>query len=460
MYYYYDRYPPSEVPKIVVEPPGPKAREVIEKDNKYIMQSFVRWYPLVAKSGYGPVIEDVDGNLFIDMNAGLAVMGLGHNHPRIVEAIKRQAGKLLHYSLTDFYYEEAPTYLEELSKVVPIEGNKKFYFGNSGAEAIEASLKIVKGIKEGRRPYIIAFIGAFHGRTTGAMSLTASKPIQRKSFQPLLPAIIHVPYPYPYRCPFNVPPEECGDAVIGFMEEWVFRRLVDPSEVSAVFAEPIQGEGGYIVPPEDFFPKLKRLLESNNILLVDDEVQAGMGRTGHWFAIENWSVKPDLITMAKAIASGLPLGVVAGREEIMQLPPGSHASTFGGNPLSLAVAKEVLRVIKEEKLLENARRVGELMMRRAKEWMNNYEIVGDVRGKGLMIGVELVKDRRTKEYAKKELAKVLNDCYKKGVAVIGAGFSTIRFSPPLVISEELAMKAMDVVEDSIKEVNKVVTNGT
>ncbi len=460
MYYYYDRYPPSKVPRIVVEPPGPKAREVIDKDNKFIMQSFVRWYPLVAKSGYGPVIEDVDGNLFIDMNAGLAVMGLGHNHPKIVEAIGRQAGKLLHYSLTDFYYEEAPAYLEELSKVVPIEGSKKFYFGNSGAEAIEASLKIAKGINEGKRPYIIAFLGAFHGRTTGAMSLTASKPIQRKGFQPLLPAIVHVPYPYPYRCPFNVPAEECGDAVIGFMEEWVFRRLVDPSEVSAVFAEPIQGEGGYVVPPDDFFPKLKKLLESNGIFFVDDEVQAGMGRTGHWFAIENWGVKPDLITMAKAVASGLPLGVVAGREEIMQLPPGSHASTFGGNPLSLAVAKEVLKVIREEKLLENARRVGELMIKRAKEWMDNYEIVGDVRGKGLMIGVELVRDRRTKEYAKKELAKVLNDCYKKGVAVIGAGFSTIRFSPPLVISEELAMKAMDVVEDSIKEVNKVVAHGT
>ena len=460
MYYYYDKYPSNKVPRIVVEPPGPRAREIIERDSKFLMQSFVRWYPLVARTGYGPIIEDVDGNLFIDMNAGLGVMNVGHNHPRVVSAIRKQAGKLLHYSLTDFYYEEAPAYLEELSEVVPIMGRKKFYFGNSGAEAIEAALKISKGINEGKRPYIISFIGGFHGRTTGAMSITASKPIQRKGFQPLLPAIIHVPYPYPYRCPFHVQPEECGEAVIGFMEEWIFRRLVDPAEVSAVFIEPIQGEGGYIVPPEDFLPKLSRLLESNGILLVDDEIQSGMGRTGYWFAIDNWGVKPDLITMAKAVASGMPLGVVAGREEVMRLPPGSHASTFGGNPVSLVVAQEVIKIIRDERLLENARKVGNMMLRRAEEWMDMYDIVGDVRGKGLMIGVELVRDRRTKKYAGKELAKVLNSCYKRGVAVIGAGFSTIRFSPPLVISEELAMKAMDIVESSIKEVNRVIVSGS
>ncbi|MCD6324456.1 MAG: acetyl ornithine aminotransferase family protein [Desulfurococcales archaeon] len=452
--FYYEKYPPDSVPKIVVEPPGPKAREVIERDHSLLMQSFVRWYPLVAKTGLGPIIEDVDGNLFIDMNAGIAVMGVGHGHPKVVEAIKRQADKLLHYSLTDFYYEEAPEYLEELSKVVPISGGVKFFLGNSGAEANEAAMKIAKGVNEGRRPYVISFIGAFHGRTTGAMSLTASKPVQRKGFQPLLPAVIHVPYPYPYRCPFNVPPEECGDAAIGFLEEWIFKRVVDPTEVAAVFVEPIQGEGGYVVPPDDFFPKLKKLLSSNGILLVDDEVQAGMGRTGKWFAIEHWGVEPDLVTMAKAVASGIPLGVVAGRKEVMDLPPGSHASTFGGNPVALAAGEAVLQVVREERLLENAAKVGEAIMRRAKEWMDTYELVGDVRGKGLMIGVELVKDRRTKEYAKKELAEILMKSYKRGVAVIGAGFSAIRFAPPLVITEELAMKAMDVIEDAIKEVSK------
>lgn len=460
LFYYYDKYPPDSVPKIVVEPPGPKAREIMERDHSLLMQSFVRWYPLVAKTGYGAVVEDVDGNLYIDMNAGIAVMNVGHSHPRVVETIERQARKLLHYSLTDFYYEEAAEYSEELTKVVPISGNKKLFFGNSGAEANEAALKVAKGAGEGKRPYIISFIGSFHGRTTGAMSITASKPIHRKGFQPLLPAIIHVPYPYPYRCAFNVEPEECGDAVIGFMEEWIFKRVVDPTEVAAVFIEPIQGEGGYVVPPDDFFPKLRKLTRENGILLVDDEVQAGMGRTGKWFAIEHWNVEPDLITMAKAVASGLPLGVVVGREEVMGLPPGSHASTFGGNPVSLAVGTEVIRIIRDEKLLDNAARVGEALMKRAKEWMDKYEIIGDVRGKGLMIGVELVKDRRTKEYAKKELAKILNKAYKRGVAVIGAGFSTIRFSPPLVISEELAMKAMDIIEDLIKEVNRDVAGGS
>ncbi len=445
------------MPKIVVEPPGPKARELLERDSRLLMQSFVRWYPLVAKRAYGVVIEDVDGNLFLDMNAGLAVMSVGHGHPRVVNAIKRQAEKLLHYSLTDFYYEEAVTYAEKLSEIVPIEGGKKFFFANSGAETIEASIKISRGRAEGKRPYVIAFIGAFHGRTTGAMALTASKPVQRKGFQPLISGVIHVPYPYPYRCPFNVDPEKCGDAVIGFLEEWVFRRMVDPNEVAAVFVEPIQGEGGYVVPPDDFFPKLRKLTSQYDILLVDDEVQAGMGRTGKWFAIEHWGVKPDIITMAKAVASGIPLGVVAGRKDIMNLPAGSHASTFGGNPVALAAANEVIDVIREEKLLENAARVGESLIKRAMEWKEQYEIVGDVRGKGLMIGIELVRNRKTKEYASKELTKVINTCFKHGVAVIGAGFSTIRLSPPLVISEELAQKGMDVIEDVLKEVNKEIS---
>ncbi len=444
----------------MVEPPGPKARELLERDRSLLMQSFVRWYPLVARRAYGVVIEDVDGNLFLDMNAGLAVMSVGHSHPRVVNAIKKQAEKLLHYSLTDFYYEEAVEYSEELAKIVPIKGGrKKFFFANSGAETIEASIKISRGRAEGRRPYIIAFIGAFHGRTTGAMALTASKPIQRKGFQPLISGVIHVPYPYPYRCPFNVDPDKCGDAVIGFLEEWVFRRMVDPSEVAAVFVEPIQGEGGYIVPPDDFFPKLRKLTEEYDILLVDDEVQAGMGRTGKWFAIEHWGVEPDIITIAKAVASGLPLGVVAGREDIMTLPAGSHASTFGGNPVSLAVAKEVINIMRDEKLLENASKVGESLLKRAREWLDQYEIVGDVRGKGLMIGIELVRNRRTKEYAKKEVAAIINRCFKRGVTVIGAGFSTIRLSPPLVISEELAHKAMDILEEELKKVDKEVRKG-
>ncbi|MCC6033386.1 MAG: acetyl ornithine aminotransferase family protein [Desulfurococcaceae archaeon] len=452
VFYYYDRYDPKNIPKIVVEPPGPKSREIIERDHELLMQSFVRWYPLVAKSGYGVVIEDFDGNLFVDLNSGIAVMNVGHSHPRIVKVVEEQVRKLIHYSLTDFYYEEVVEYSESLSKILPIPGKKKFFFGNSGAEAIEAAMKISKGVAGGKRPYIMAFIGSFHGRTHGAMSLTASKPAQRKGFQPLLPGIIHVPYPYPYRCPFHADPEECGDAVIGFIEEWIFRRMVDPSEISAVFIEPIQGEGGYVVPPDDFLPKLRKLTRENGILLVADEVQSGFGRTGKWFAVENWGVDPDLITMAKAVASGIPLGVVGGREEVMNLPPGSHASTFGGNPVALKAGTEVIRIIKDEKLLENAEKVGNYVMKRAREWMDSYEIVGDVRGKGLMIGIELVRNRKTKEYARKELESFLIKCFKRGVAVIGAGFSAIRIAPPLVISQEIMERSMDIMEEVLKEV--------
>ncbi|MEM0014738.1 MAG: acetyl ornithine aminotransferase family protein [Zestosphaera sp.] len=452
LFYYYDRYEPKGLPKIVVEPPGPKSREVIERDHDLLMQSFVRWYPLVARSAYGVVIEDFDGNLFVDLNSGIAVMNVGHSHPRVVRAVEEQVRKLIHYSLTDFYYEEVVEYAEGLSEVLPIAGRKKFFFGNSGAEAIEAAMKISKGSAEGRRPYIMAFIGAFHGRTHGAMSLTASKPAQRKGFQPLLPGVIHVPYPYPYRCPFHVDPEECGDAVVGFIEEWVFRRMVDPTEVAAVFVEPIQGEGGYVVPPDDFLPKLRKLTRENGIKLVADEVQSGFGRSGKWFTVEHWGVEPDLIAMAKAVASGLPLGVVAGREEVMRLPPGSHASTFGGNPVALKAGTEVLKIIKEERLLDNVERVGGYVMKRAREWMDRYEIVGDVRGKGLMIGIELVRDRRTKEYARKELESFLSKCFKRGVAVIGAGFSAVRIAPPLVISQEIMEKSMDMMEEVLREV--------
>ncbi len=450
--YYLSRYDVKQVPKIIVEPPGPKAREILSRDSKILMQSFVRWYPLVVRRAYGVVVEDVDGNLYIDMNAGIAVINVGHSHPRVVEAIKTQAEKFTHYSLTDFYYELAVEYAEMLSEIAPVSSPKIFYT-NSGTESIEGSIKVVRGYFSGKRPYVISFIGAFHGRTTGSMALSGSKPIHRRNFQPLMPAVIHVPYPYPYRCPFKEEPEKCGDAVIDFIEEWVFKRLVDPEEVGAVFIEPIQGEGGYIVPPEDFLPKLRKLTEKYGILLVVDEVQTGFGRTGEWFAVKHWGVEPDIVTTAKAIGNGLPLGVIIGRAEVMSLPGGSHANTFGGNPVALAAAKEVIKVIKAEKLLENARKVGNHIMKRAMEWKNTYEIVGDVRGKGLMIGIELVKSKDTKEPAKKELSNILNKAFKRGVAVIGAGLSTLRISPPLVITEEFADKALDILEELIKEAN-------
>jgi len=448
-----------EAPKIVVEPPGPRAREIIERDSRLIMQSFVRWYPLVAKTGRGAIVEDVDGNVYIDFNSGLAVLNVGHLHPKVVEAIRRQAGKLLHYSLTDFYYEEAVVAAEKLLSVAPI-SDAKVFFANSGAESIEGTIKVARGHFRGERQYIIAFLGAFHGRTMGALSLTASKTVHRRGFSPLLPGVIHVPYPYPYRCPFKAEePRECGEAVLGYIEDWIFAKLVDPSEVAAVVLEPIQGEGGYIVPPDNFLPGLRRLTRRHGILLAVDEVQSGFARTGKWWAVQHWGVEPDLLATAKAIASGLPLAAIVGRREVMDLPPGSHATTFGGNPVALAAMKAVIDVIEEERLYDRAARLGEEALKFLSDLAGEVELIGDVRGKGLMIGVELVRDRKTKEPATKELAWILERAFKRGLLVIGAGVSTIRIAPPLVIEEELLERGLQILADIIREADKRFRRG-
>lgn len=447
-------YSNLEAPKIKVEPPGPKAREIIEKDRKLLMQSFVRWYPLVAKTGRGAVLEDVDGNLYIDFNSGLAVLNVGHQHPKVLSAIKKQAEKLLHYSITDFYYEEAVTLASKLVKITPGDYDKKLFYGNSGAEAIEAAIKVSRGHFKGKRPNIIAFIGCFHGRTYGALTLTSSKPVQRKNFYPLLPNVEHVPYPYCFRCPYKLERENCDCWCIDFIEEWVFRKYVDPEETSAIFLEPVAGEGGYVVPPRECIVKLRKLTEKYGILLVADEVQSGIGRTGKWFAIEHFNVTPDLITIAKGIASGLPLGVLVGKSEVMDLPGGSHASTFGGNPLSIAAANAVIDVIGEEKLLENAEKVGSHILKRLREMEEKYEIIGEVRGLGLMIGVELVKDKKSKKPATEALAWMLKESFKRGILVIGAGTSVLRIAPPLVIDVETADKGLNVLEELFKEACK------
>ncbi|MCS7385069.1 MAG: aminotransferase class III-fold pyridoxal phosphate-dependent enzyme, partial [archaeon GB-1867-097] len=285
-------------------------------------------------------------------------------------------------------------------------------------------------------------------------ALTSSKPVQRKWFSPLLPGVEHVPYPYCYRCPWRQNYPECGYWCVDFIEDYYFKKYVPPDETACIIFEPIQGEGGYVVPPPEYWGHIRKLCDKYGILMISDEVQAGMGRTGRWFGIEHWNVTPDLIAIAKGIAAGLPLGAVVGRSEIMDLPRGSHASTFGGNPVSCAAASAVIDVIEGEKLLENASKIGEYTMKRFEEFQEKYELIGDVRGKGLMIGVELVKDRRSKEPAVKELSKILLKCFKKGVAVIGAGKSTIRIAPPLTISMELMEKAIDIIGESIGEVER------
>ncbi len=439
-----------EVPKIVVTPPGPKAKELLERDSRVISPSYVRFYPLVVDRAEGSLIYDVDGNVYIDMNAGLAVMAVGHKHPKVVEAVKRQVEKLVHYSNTDFYYEESVKFAEKLVSIAPGGTPKRVYFGNSGAEAIEAAIKLARW--KTRRQYIIAFIGAFHGRTYGAMSLTASKPVQRAGFSPLLPSVVHVPYPYPFRCPFYAPPddpEECGNRALAFIEDWVLGRYVPPDEVAAFVFEPIQGEGGYVVPPKNFIPGLKKIAEEHGILLIDDEIQSGMGRTGRWWAIEHFGVEPDIMTSAKALGGGFPIGATIAKAEIMEWPGGSHASTFGGNPVSCASGLATIEVIEEEKLVERAAKLGEKVMKRLNEWKEKYSSVGDVRGLGLMIGVEIVN--RDGRPGKEEAHEIMMNSWRRGVAIITAGKSTIRVVPPLNIPEEYLDRALDIVEEEVKK---------
>lgn len=439
-------------PKIVVSPPGPKAREMVKKDESLVSPSYARFYPLVIDSGKGCIVKDVDGNEFIDFNSGLVCLNVGHSHPKVVAAIKKQCDRFLHYSNTDFYYDGVIDLAGKLAEITPGDFNKKVYFGNSGAEAIEAAVKLAKW--HSRRQLFITFISAFHGRTIGALSFTASKPTQRRYFFPLMPGVTHVPYPYCYRCPFKLAYPECHYWCVDFIDEYVLQKYVPPEDTAAILYEPIQGEGGYVVPPPEYPKRLKKLADKYGLLFIDDEVQTGMGRTGKWFAIEHWDVEPDIICSAKGLASGMPLGAVIAKAKVMDWVGGSHASTFGGNPLSCAAALAVIDTIKEEKLLENATKQGAYIMKRLEELKARSEIVGDVRGKGLMIGLEIVEDKKSKKPAPEKVKEIMIRSWKRGVAVITCGTSTIRIAPPLVITRELVDSALDIIEDTVKEVEK------
>ncbi len=436
--------------KIVVTPPGPKARELLQKDATFLSQSVVRWYPLVADSGSGCVVKDVDGNEFIDFNSGLVVLAVGHSHPRVVKAIKDQAEKLIHYSWTDFYYKPIVDLGEQLTKITPGTFPKKVFFCNSGSEANEAAMKMARW--HTRKPLFLAYTGAFHGRSFGTMALTASKPVQRRHFFPLVPEVTHVPYPYCYRCPFGLKYPECDMWCVDFIEEEVLKKYHPPEDTAAMFVEPIQGESGYVVPPDDYFQRLKKILDKYDILLADDEIQSGMGRTGRWFALEHWGVTPDILTTAKALASGLPIGAAVAKQELMDWEGGSHANTFGGNPVACAAALQVIGIIKDEKLMENATHQGTYLMKRLKEMQQQYPIIGDVRGKGLMVGVEFVKDPETKEPAAQEVEDITNKCFKRGLAIITAGKSSMRFAPPLIITRDIIDEGLEIFEGAVKEV--------
>jgi 4-aminobutyrate aminotransferase len=437
-------------PKIVVTPPGPKAKKIVERDERYISPSFGRAYPLVVKKAEGCIVTDVDGNEFIDMNSGLAVTNVGHGNKNVLKAVHDQVDKFLSYSYTDFFYENYIDLGEQLHEIVPGNFEKKFFFGNSGAEANEAAIKLARW--HTKRQGILAYISSFHGRTMGALSLTASKPAQRRYFQPLIPGVEHIFYPYCYRCPFHLECSSCNFYCVDYIEEYLFNKFVPPEDVGLLVAEPIQGEGGYVVPPKGYFPKLKKLLDKHGILFAVDEVQSGMGRTGKWFAIEHFGVIPDIITIAKGIAAGLPLGVMASRADLQDWTPGSHASTFGGNPVACAAASAVIKAIKEEKMLENAQKQGAHIIKRLNEMKEIHSLIGDVRGLGLMCGVELVK--KDKSPAAQETEDVMMDCFRKGIAVVNCGKSVIRLMPPLIITRELVDKSLDQLEKSISIVEK------
>jgi 4-aminobutyrate aminotransferase len=438
-------------PKLKGPLPGPKAAAVVARDERLMSPSYTRSYPLVAKRGRGLRIEDVDGNEFLDFAAGIAVTSTGHCHPEVVAAIQKQAGELIHLSGTDFYYELMPQLAERLSAVAPMPGPHRFYFGNSGAEVVECALKLAR--YHTKRQQVISFFGAFHGRTMGALSLTASKPQQKRRFAPLVPGVTHVRYPYAYRGCSGGPQEEEAFALgcARYIEEKLFKTVLPPEEVAAIFVEPIQGEGGYVVAPDNFLRELREICDRYGILLVADEVQSGAGRTGKWWAIEHAGVEPDIVCMAKGIASGMPLGVCMARAEVMDWVPGSHASTFGGNPVAIAAAIATMDILERE-AIANAALIGGKMLSRLAGWKQSHPLVGDVRGRGLMIGIELVLDKATREPAQALRNRVEELCFEKGMLVLSCGETSIRLCPPLVVSEGEATVALDILEEALSQV--------
>ena len=435
-----------DLPHLAGPVPGPHARAIIERDMRVLSPSYTRCYPLVAQQGEGAMVQDVDGNRFLDFNAGIAVVAAGHCHPKVVQAIQEQAARLIHMSGTDFYYEGLVALAEKLAEIAPGDFERRVSFGNSGAEAMEGSIKLARYAT--RRDKLIAFFGSFHGRTMGALSLTARKATQRGHFGPLVPGVSHAPYPYCYRCPYGKEPESCAVECVKFIENTLLETVSPADETAAIVFEAVQGEGGYIVPPRKFFDELQRVAKKNGILLVCDEVQSGMGRTGKMWAAEHFDLAPDIFAVAKGIASGLPLGATVARADLMTWPPGAHASTFGGNPVACAAALVTIGLL-EESLVENAARMGEHLMNRLRTWPAKFPQVGDVRGLGLMIGIELVRDRETKEKASALRERVIELAFERGLLVLGAGDNTIRLCPPLVITRDQCDFALDTLEECL-----------
>ncbi len=433
----------SGVPMIRVPPPGPAAQRLLARDEQFLSPSYTRVYPLVAARGAGAMIEDVDGNRYLDFTAGIAVVATGHCHPKVVAAIQEQAARLIHMSGTDFYYEPQIDLAERLAKLAPGPAPKKVFFTNSGAEAVEAALKLAR-YHTGRQR-VVAFIGAFHGRTFGAMSLSGSKLQHRRGFEPLVPEIHHVPY---------------GDC--DWIEQKLFRHIAPPEEVAAIFVEPIQGEGGYLVPPPEFHPRLRDICDRHGILFVADEVQSGMGRTGRMFAIEHWNVVPDIICLAKGIASGMPLGAMIAPTQVMSWTRGSHASTFGGNPVSCRAALTTLDLLETE-YMSNARDRGNELIAGLRQLASRTSIFGEVRGLGLMVGMDVVVPAGSPTSVSQLRDQIVQDAFHRGLLLLGCGERTIRFCPPLCITPTDVQTAIDILGQAIAPraaVSEPATAGT
>jgi 4-aminobutyrate aminotransferase len=436
-------------PEIRTPLPGPRAVQNLARDRDLISPGYARSYPFVIARGEGTWAWDVDGNRFLDLTTGIAVNAVGHSHPRLVDAIREQAERFIHMSGTDFFYELQVRLAERLERICPGDGPKRVHYTNSGAESVEAALKLAR--YGTNRPRILAFIGGFHGRTMGALSLTASKTVQRQGFAPLLPGVIHVPFGYCYRCAVNLTYPACDLACLDWIEEQVFDHLTPPEEVAAVVVEPIQGENGYVVPPPGFHARLRRICDEHDVLLVADEIQTGIGRTGRWFAMEHWDVVPDVVCLAKGLAGGMPLGAIVARRDLLAWPPGSHASTFCGNPVACAASLATLDVIEEEGLLENATWMGGRLLHALHTLSEEHETMGEVRGLGLMVGVELVADRETREPAPGLRNRVIRACYERGVLLLGCGKSVVRFIPPLNVTPAEIDLGVEVFAEALGE---------
>ncbi len=441
---------PPKRPQIKTELPGPKAREIISADAQFVTPSYPRPpFKLVAEQAQGVWVKDVDGNIFLDCNAGVAVCSTGHCHPAVVDAIKRQTEQLIHMCGTDYYYRQMPDLARKLDEIVPIRSPTRTHFANSGAEAVETALKLA--IHATGREKFIAFFNSFHGRTLGALSLTSSKVAQRRGFKRQALDVVHVPYPNEFRNPFAA--SDCGNGGAGqgalnWIEERLFKTTTPPEEVAAIVVEAVQGEGGYVPAPRIFLQGLRRICDEHGILLIVDEVQSGMGRTGKMFACEHYDVQPDIITLAKGIGSGMPIGVTVARADLMDWKPGAHASTFGGNPVCIEAALKTIELL-QSGLIENSARVGDYLKSGLKNLLGKYECIGDVRGMGLMIGVEFVVDRISNKPAPELRDRVELACFERGLILLGAGLNTIRWSPPLILTEENVDVALEIFDQAV-----------